>query len=320
MSYKVEVVPSPKSNLGEGPHWDEITQSLYYNDIYGKEATILRYDFKENKTYSATIDGEPIVSFIIPVANSVDHYADRYAVGIGRRVGIIQWDGKSSHGKLLHIGFEVEEDDKYKNNRFNDAKADPIGRFYGGTMRFEELGDLFEVAGGSFYQYTKGEGVKTLLQNIYVSNGLAWNEDIHKFYYIDSVKLDVKEFDYDPMSGDISNPRVVIDFRVNGERPGFIPDGMTIDTEGNLYVATWGGSKVLKVNPESGKILLEIDIPAKQVTSVAFGGPNLDILYVTTAATTRDSEQPPLAGHLFKVTGLNATGLPGVQVRCWITF
>lgn len=65
----------------------------------------------------------------------------------------------------------------------------------------------------------------------------------------------------------------------------------------------------------SGKILLEIDIPAKQVTSVAFGGPNLDILYVTTAATERDSKQPPLAGHLFKVSGLNATGLPGVQVR-----
>lgn len=65
----------------------------------------------------------------------------------------------------------------------------------------------------------------------------------------------------------------------------------------------------------SGKILLEIDIPAKQVTSVAFGGPNLDILYVTTAATARDSVQPPLAGHLFQVTGLGVKGLPGVKVR-----
>lgn len=65
----------------------------------------------------------------------------------------------------------------------------------------------------------------------------------------------------------------------------------------------------------TGKILLEIDIPAKQVTSVAFGGPNMDILYVTTAATTRDTEQPPLAGHLFAVTGLGVKGLPGVKVR-----
>lgn len=65
----------------------------------------------------------------------------------------------------------------------------------------------------------------------------------------------------------------------------------------------------------TGKIVLEIDIPAKQVTSVAFGGPNMDILYVTTAATTRDGEQPPLAGHLFAVTGLGVKGLPGVKVR-----
>lgn len=61
--------------------------------------------------------------------------------------------------------------------------------------------------------------------------------------------------------------------------------------------------------------MLEIPIPAKQITSVAFGGPDMDILYVTTAATTRDEEQPPLAGHLFKVTGLGAKGLPGVKVR-----
>lgn len=204
MSYKVEVVPSPKCILGEGPHWDGMAQSLYYNDIYGNEASVLRYDFKENKTYSAKIDGEPVVSFIIPVANSVDHYSDRYAVGIGRRVGIIQWDGKSEKAKLMHIGFEVEEDEKYVDNRFNDAKADPVGRFYGGTMRLEKFGDLFEKAAGSFYRYTKGEGVKLLLKNIHVSNGLAWNESKKKFYYIDSCKLNIKEFDYDPKSGDIS--------------------------------------------------------------------------------------------------------------------
>lgn len=203
MSYKVEMVPSPKSDLGEGPHWDEMTQSLYYNDIYGKES-VLRYDFKENKTYAATIDGYPVVSFIIPVANSVDHYSDRYAVGIGREVGIIHWDGKTPTAKLLHIVFEVETDAKYDNNRFNDAKADPVGRFYGGTMRLEKFGDLFECADGSLYKYTKGEGVDLLQSKIHVSNGLAWNETKKKFYYIDSCKLDVKEYDHDHKSGDIS--------------------------------------------------------------------------------------------------------------------
>ena len=85
---------------------------------------------------------------------------------------------------------------------------------------------------------------------------------------------------------------------------------MTIDENGSLYVATFGASKVFKINPSTGKIELEIKIPAEQVTSCAFGGPNLDILYVTTAAKEFKSKQPPPAGQLFKVTGLGVRGLP----------
>lgn len=197
MPLKVEVLPSPKSNIATRPHWDESQQSLYYVDIYGEEATILRYDQNENVVYSATIDAEPVVSFILPVANTTD----QYAVGIGRRVGIVQWDGKSPKATLKRIAFEVEVGQN--GTRFNDAKADPFGRFYGGTMRLEALGDLFEIAAGTFYRYTQDEGAKDLLHNIYISNGLTWNEKEKKFYYIDSCKIDVKEYDYDPISGDI---------------------------------------------------------------------------------------------------------------------
>lgn len=88
MSYKVEVVStSPKCEIGEGPHWDEGTQSLYYVDIHAKGDAVLRYDFREDKVYSAKIDGEPVVSFIIPVAGSPDHFA----VGLRRRVAVIEW-------------------------------------------------------------------------------------------------------------------------------------------------------------------------------------------------------------------------------------
>lgn len=124
MSFKVEALPSPNLVLGESPHWDEAHQSLFYNDIYGKEASILRYDYAENKVYSATIDGEKVIGFIIPVANTTDEYA----VGLGRRVGIVHWDGISSKAKLGPIAFEADESDE---NRFNDSKADPVGRFYG---------------------------------------------------------------------------------------------------------------------------------------------------------------------------------------------
>lgn len=126
MPFKVEVVPSsPKTMLGEGPHWDETHQSLFYNDIYGKDASIFRYDFNEDKVYSATIDLEdPVVGFIIPHANCT---LDEYVIGIGKRVGVVHWDGVSTKAILGQIVFELDED---KNNRINDAKADPIGRLY----------------------------------------------------------------------------------------------------------------------------------------------------------------------------------------------
>lgn len=157
-------------------------------------------------------------------------------------------DGKSQKALLGPIAFEVE--DNKPDNRFNDAKADPVGRFYGGTMRLEAIGDLFDEAAGTFYKYIKGDGVYELLNDIYVSNGMAWNENTNKFYYIDSCKFNVREYDWDPSTGDISNERIAIDFKVNGKNPKFILDGMTIDTDGFLYVACFGGSKVIKVDPK----------------------------------------------------------------------
>lgn len=198
MAFKVEVIPSPKTVIGTRCHWDEHMQSLYYNDI---EGVIFRYDYKENKVYSATIDGESTIGFIIPVANTTKTCEfDEYALGMGRRVGIVHWDGISSKAIIGPIAFEVEQGKD--NNRFNAAKADPVGRFYGGTMRSEKCGDIFEVASGALYKYIKGDGVYELVNNIYISNGLAWDEKENKVFYIDSCKFDVKEYDWDRATGD----------------------------------------------------------------------------------------------------------------------
>lgn len=309
-SYKVEVVESsPRSVLGEGPHWDVERQCLYYIDIYGTSQSVSRYDYNEDKTYNAKIPGYPVVSFIIPV----DKTNDQFLVGVGKKLLIIQWDGKSSEAKAVNVVGEVESD--MPENRFNDAKCDPTGRFYGGTMRIEINTDIFEKRLGTFYRFTKQEQFVPLKRSIGISNGLTWNEKTNKFYYIDSCDLDVKEFDYDPVTGNLSNERVVIDFTVNGERPGFVPDGMTIDTEGNLYVTTFGGWKIYKVNPTKRAIEMEIKMPCEQITSAAFGGPNLDILYVTSASQERGSKQPPPSGRLFKITGLLAKGAPMKSVK-----
>ncbi|XP_019534284.2 regucalcin [Aedes albopictus] len=305
-SYKVEQLPSPLNVLGEGPHWSIEKQSLYYNDIYG--GTIHRYDYAENKTFTAKIDGYPVISFIIPVKDS----KTEFIIGTDKKITLIEWDGISEQAKFLKTIGEVEFD--LPDNRFNDAKTDSKGRFYAGTMRLEAKGDIFEARLGTFYRYdAKQNKFIVLKENIGVSNGLCWNESGNLLYYIDSCDLDVKEFHVDE-NGDISNERKVVDFTVNEDRPPFVPDGMTIDTKGFLYVATFGGSSVYKINPKNGKIELEIKLPCEQVTSAAFGGPNLDILFVTTAAKEFKSPQPPPAGALFKVTGLNAKGTPMYSV------
>lgn len=112
------------------------------------------------------------------------------------------------------------------------------------------------------------------------------------------------------------NERTVVDFKINGERPDFVPDGMTIDSDGSLYVATFGGWKIFKINPVTSAIELEIKMPCEQVTSVAFGGPKLDILYVTTASHERGGvKQLPPAGRLFKITGLGVKGTAMKSVK-----
>lgn len=197
MPFEVELIPSPRTLVGTRCHWDVASQSLFYCDVYGNDSAILRFDYGENKVYKAGIDGETVTPFILPVASTTDEYA----VGLGKRVGVVQWDGKSPKAILKRVPFEVDGDKK--DNRFNAAKADPSGRFYGGTMLSEKVGDCYTNADGKVFKYVPGEGVTEVLKDIYISNGMAWDEKLNKFYYIDSGKFDVKEYDYDPVTGNV---------------------------------------------------------------------------------------------------------------------
>ncbi|EDW27442.1 GL20270 [Drosophila persimilis] len=264
MSYKVEPLPDSYAGLGEGPHWDVATQSLYY------------------------VDFSP--------------------VGCARRVVIVNlgWSLAVAQSGAHPVEVQPEMD----KNRLNDAKADPRGRFFGGTMRY--IGDEFEFRHGELYKWEAGGQVSIVKGDVGISNGLAWDEKAKKFYYIDTTDYEVKSYDYDFETGVSSNPKVIFNLRKTSPKDHLLPDGLTIDTEGNLYVATFNGATIFKVNPNTGKVLLEIKFPTKQITSAAFGGPNLDILYVTTAAKF---DQPAPAGTTYKVTGLNATGYPGAYLK-----
>ncbi|XP_067634410.1 regucalcin-like isoform X2 [Eurosta solidaginis] len=299
MSYKIEPLPNGDTLIGEGPHWDIETQSLYFVDI--DVAKLLRYDYKENKTYHAVLEGEKFASFITPVEGE----KGKFAVGCDRRVVIVAWDGVSPKAKVERVAHEVQKGEEFALNRLNDGKADARGRLFAGTM-YNDQKDLFSTRKGELYVFEKGKPVKTLKSNIGISNGLTWNEKANKFYFIDSTDYDVKEFDYDCETCVTCNPKVVF------QHSSHLPDGMTIDADGNIYVATFTGHTVYKIDPSTAKVLLEIKFPCKQITSVAFGGPNLDILYVT---TSKLNDQPPPAGSTFKVTGLGVKGLPMSKVR-----
>jgi sugar lactone lactonase YvrE len=190
--------------------------------------------------------------------------------------------------------------------RFNEGKVGPEGWFVAGTMDWHERDSI-----GTLYQWGPGNTVTELLQGVGISNGLDVSDDRKTLFYIDSLLGGVDAFDRDPDSGRIANRRRVVDVpRVDGS-----PDGMTLDVEGCFWVAIWGGSQVRRFDP-SGRLIGAIDVPARNVSSVAFGGAGLDELFITTARIGHDQASlagQPRAGDIFWCS-------PGVSGRPWPRF
>jgi len=187
-------------------------------------------------------------------------------------------------------------------NRLNDGKCDPAGHFLAGSMDMNETDP-----NGAFYSFD-GKQITRLLDGITISNGLAWSPDHKIFYYIDTPTREVNAFDYDVATGQIANPRVAIHIP---ESLGW-PDGMTSDTDGNLWIAMWAGAQITKWNPNTGKLLEQIPLPAFQTSSCVFGGEDMNELYVTSARKGMSEEnlkKYPLSGGLFKVE-TKVTGMP----------
>jgi sugar lactone lactonase YvrE len=150
-----------------------------------------------------------------------------------------------------------------------------------------------------------------MLEGVSVSNGIVWTADRTAMYYVDTPTRRVDRFDYDHDTGEIANRSVAV--RIP-ERMGF-PDGMTIDSEGMLWVCLWQGSKVSRWDPKTGELLQTVDLPASNVTSCAFGGGKLDQLYITTARSglgTEQLESEPLAGGLFRAD-MGVSGVPAFE-------
>ncbi|XP_026736795.1 regucalcin-like [Trichoplusia ni] len=170
---------------------------------------------------------------------------------------------------------------------------------------------------GSLYRIDPDGTTNKVASGIVCSNGLCWDLKEKAFYYIDSLTFTVQRFDYDVETGNISNPTVAFSFEKHGLTSS--PDGMTIDTDGNLWVAAFWETGMLKIDPRQNKVVEKIPLPVAQVASATFGGPNLDVLYVTTASLALEGrpEQHPPAGSTYAITGMNARGYPNLKVRLY---
>ncbi|PKG22296.1 SMP-30/gluconolactonase/LRE family protein [Niallia nealsonii] len=287
MTEKIELVLDAKAELGEGPCWDARTGILYWVDIEGEKVCAFNPTTGENK--EIVLDQQ--VSAVVPTLNK-----DKLIVALEKGLFYLQ-----EQTEELQLITEIERN--LPDNRTNDGKCDAYGRFWIGTMNKKE-----EKEQGALYCLdTNGEFTKKL-DNISTSNGLAWDKNNNYMYYIDTPTQKVLRYEFALDTAILGKAVEVVDF---SDEEGF-PDGMTIDQEGMLWIAHWGGSKVSRWNPNTNKKLEDIELPVLNVTSCTFGGGNLQELYITTARTGMSEEQLekyPLSGGLFKAT----TKVAGMQ-------
>ena len=287
---EAEVVANLDSELGEGPLWDPRIGRIVWVDIRGD-----------------------LVHQTDPATGSTDSFATPGTIGaIVRRGsggyvaalhdGFWTWDGTASADawqKLVGV-----EDDRPE-MRFNDGKVDPAGRFWAGTMGVVYQEQPWK---GSLYRLDADHRVTRTVDGVWISNGLAWSVDASTMYYIDTKRSRVDAFRYDVGSGEIGDRRTWV------EIPPQLgsPDGMAIDVEGGLWVAVWGGWAVQRY--VDGRLDRVVRLPVAEASSCAFGGPDLDVLYITTARDELNEEErraQPLAGSLFRADpGVRGAAIP----------
>ena len=282
---KINAVGSRSSKWGEGPiYWDN---HLLYVDIEGHSLIRLNPETQKEEIWEM---GERIGT-VVPTLNE-----DFICAGDS---GVYRFN--PSNGQKTNLA--DPEAKKRPDNRFNDGKCDPSGRFWAGTIStVKKEGDA------NLYQLDQSGLLTLQVSGVTNSNGICWNTSKTEMYYIDTPTQKVVTYEYDDQAGKLGGSRVAVDFRdLNTEGS---PDGMTIDEEGMLWVALCHGGALVQVNPETGELLQKVELPCVETTACAFGGSNLDRLFVTTGIHKTLHEKE--AGKVFVIDGLGVSGLPAI--------
>jgi sugar lactone lactonase YvrE len=274
-----------KSMLGEGPVWDAANDTILWVDIMGCAIHVLD---RKNNAFQSITTPSMIGSFALCNDGNIVAALQEGFVFIDKNTGEISAIGDPEKHLL--------------GNRFNDGKTDPAGRFWAGSMSLTG-----ETGTGSLYMLDSNLTINKKIEKVSISNGLCWSEDLQYFYYIDTPTMEVIRYDYDNSNGEISNKTRVIS--IPGKE-GY-PDGMTMDSEGMLWIAHWEGWQVARWNPFTGEKIDAIQLPVSLVTSICFGGEKMDEMFITSARVGLTDEQlaeEPLAGSSFIIEHSGYTG------------
>jgi D-xylonolactonase len=249
--------------------WNPDDGRLYWTDI--PRGHLYSYDFATGE-HRRFYEGETVGGFTLQADGALLLFMKKGAV-------------KSlKNGLLTPVLDEVPEE---RDSRFNDVIADPQGRVFCGTM-------ANDTHPGSLYRLDPNGSITRVVEGVGVSNGIGFSPDHQTMYYTDSPRHVIYRFDYQEQTGGISNRQPFIEIP---ESLGS-PDGMTVDAEGYLWSAIWGGSCLIRFTPE-GKEVLRLAFPAKKVSSVIFGGPEYEEVFITTAGGENRAEEGPGAGAIF---------------------
>ncbi len=284
---RIEIVADVKTTLGEGPVWDVEQQRLYWIDSFDGRVLRCTEDGRELRAWDV---GEKIGSMALRQNGE--------AAIVALQSGLHTLDLATGE-----LGLIIDPEPGLPNNRLNDGKVDRQGRFVFGSMDTQE-----EQASAKLYRLDPDLSLHTLDGGIICSNGPCWSPDGETFYFADTWSGDIWAYDYHTSTGAVSGRRTFARVDTSG---GGAADGCTVDAEGCLWQALVYAGKLVRYTPD-GQVDRVIDMPVKKVTSLTFGGPNLDTLFVSSMA------KPPLPrfpsdgqqrGALFAVTGLGVKGI-----------
>lgn len=279
---RVEVLVAAGAELGEGPSWDVRSGRLVWIDVPARQ--IFQTDVRTG------------VSDAIEVPLPIGAVASRAAGGFIAALEDGFWVVGTGPARQVARVPEARP-----GLRFNDGKCDPAGRFWAGTMAYDQSAEA-----GALYRLGPDGRATLVLDGVTLSNGLAWSADGLTMFFIDSPTQRIDAFAFSPSGGEISDRRPVVHIPPEAG----VPDGMTIDVEGGLWVALWSGGAVHRYL--DGHLDRVITLPVSQPTSCAFGGDTFDELFVTSASDGLSAEEraaQPLAGAVFRLRP-GVRGLP----------